>query len=204
MLEEHVHELPQHVVGRLDQLLADVRIGDRRLELPLGAGAPEGDRQAPAHAGDLDRAGRLAGVALAAGVHVALAVGVHPEERDRDVARSEQQLGLRLESLVAQRDRRQRPLADDHRVHELDSDVARIRARGRRAAERDQPPTAREPLRHRMAEPRQPLGLGAEEPAVRLASRPGSERRLRQVRPLAPPPRAATPARPGPLRRSGR
>ena len=37
VLEEHVHELPQHVVERLDQLLADERVGRRRLELPLGA-----------------------------------------------------------------------------------------------------------------------------------------------------------------------
>ena len=37
VLEEHVHELPEHVVERLDQLLADVAGRRRRLELVLGA-----------------------------------------------------------------------------------------------------------------------------------------------------------------------
>ena len=39
VLEEHVHELPEHVVERLDQLLADGRVVARRRELPLRAGA---------------------------------------------------------------------------------------------------------------------------------------------------------------------
>ena len=53
VLEEHVDELPQHVVERLDQLLADVRVAARRLELPLRARAGrEGDRQAAAVAGE--------------------------------------------------------------------------------------------------------------------------------------------------------
>ena len=36
VLKEHVHELPEHVVQRLDQLLAHAGIARRRLELPLG------------------------------------------------------------------------------------------------------------------------------------------------------------------------
>ena len=44
------------------------------------------------------------------------------------------------------------------------------RAAGR-AAERDQPPAAREPLGHQVAQARQPLGLGVEEPRVGLRAR---------------------------------
>src|SRR5580692_10235468 len=35
-IEEHVHQLPKNVVERLDELLADVTIFARGLELPLG------------------------------------------------------------------------------------------------------------------------------------------------------------------------
>jgi hypothetical protein len=36
VLEEHVDELPQDVVGRLHQLLGDERVTDRRQQLPVG------------------------------------------------------------------------------------------------------------------------------------------------------------------------
>ena len=51
MLEEHVDELPEDVVGGLDQLLADQRVGCRRVELPLGAQRREGHRERPDGAG---------------------------------------------------------------------------------------------------------------------------------------------------------
>ena len=66
VLEEDVHELPEHVVGRLDQLLAHERVVGRRLELPLGAERREGHGQAAALAGqrhglpELRAVGRLA------------------------------------------------------------------------------------------------------------------------------------------------
>src|ERR1700726_94157 len=41
MLEEHVHELPEHVVEGLDQLLADVAVIGRRLELVLSSSRRE-------------------------------------------------------------------------------------------------------------------------------------------------------------------
>ena len=68
-----------------------------------------------------------------------------------------------LAALAAQRDGGQRALADDHRVDELHRDVAGVRARGGRAAERDQAPAAREALRHPVAQPGDPLGLRLEE-----------------------------------------
>jgi hypothetical protein len=61
VLEEHVHELPQHVVQGLDQLLGDLRVLDPGVELPLGAGRSEGDGQAAAPASDRDGAGDLLG-----------------------------------------------------------------------------------------------------------------------------------------------
>ena len=44
-------------------------------------------------------------------------------------------------------------------MDELDRDVAGVRARRRRAPERDQPPAAGEALGHQVAQPREPLGL---------------------------------------------
>ena len=70
-------------------------------------------------------------------------------ERDHDVVGPREQPDLRDKrpSVAAKADRGQRPLADDHRVDELDRDVARVRACLRRAAEREQPPAARRSAR---------------------------------------------------------
>ena len=57
--------------------------------------------------------------------------------------------------LAGQPDGGQRALADDDRVHELDRDVARVRARRRRRADRDEPAVAREALGHAVAQARQ-------------------------------------------------
>ena len=74
MVEEDVHQLPQHVVGGLGQLLADVRVGAGRDELPLGAGLAEGQSEAATAAGDLDGTGGLAAV-LAGAEHDQHVVG---------------------------------------------------------------------------------------------------------------------------------
>ena len=90
VLEEHVHELPQHVVERLDQLLADVAGLGRRLELPLGAGRRERDRQAS----------RARARASARAASPPILVG---PERDRDVvwrARCSVDLGDELAALA--------------------------------------------------------------------------------------------------------
>ena len=157
VLEEHVDELPQHVVRRLDQLLTDVGVFDRGLELPLRARRRERDRQGSELARERYPLRGRAAVRLGS-------------ERDRDVLRAHEQLDLRRQRVVAHCDRRQRTLADDHRMNELDRDVARVRARGGRAAEGHQPPAPREPLRHQMAEAGEPLSLRAEELTVGLAS----------------------------------
>ena len=60
MVEEHVDQLPEHVVERLDQLLAHERVVAGRLELPLGRRRREGDRQAAALARQRERRGGLA------------------------------------------------------------------------------------------------------------------------------------------------
>ena len=48
VLEEDVHELPEHVVQRLCQLLAHERVVARRLEHPVGGAGLERDREAAA------------------------------------------------------------------------------------------------------------------------------------------------------------
>ena len=96
-----------------------------------------------------------------------------------DVVRLGDRLDLRGRAAPPSRgepDRRQRALADDHRVDELDRDVARVRARRRRAADRDQPAAAREALGHPVAAAREPLRLALEE-----APRPRSSRALEQL-----------------------
>ena len=156
VLEEHVHVLPQEVVERLRQLLAHERVGARRLELPLGAA-----RRSKA----IVRQPRARASARPPRRAVA--------ERDRDVVGLGSEVGLLVErpALAARPMRRQRALADDHRMHELDRHVARIRPRRRRGAERQQPPAAREALGHAVAQPRDALRLGCEEALARAAPR---------------------------------
>ena len=161
VLEEDVDQLPEDVVGGLGQLLADRRVIAARRQLPLGAGPGlEGDRQAAA----LARLGEPGTDLLAARVEGA--------ERDHDVVGLADQADLALErpAVAGQADRRQRPLADDHRVDELDGDVADVGARGGRDADRDQPPAPGEPLGHPVAEPGEGLGARLEEGAVGLAA----------------------------------
>ncbi len=62
-------------------------------------------------------------------------------------------------ALAGDRQRGQRALADDHRVDELDRDVARVGAVGGRGAERHEPALAREALGHLVAQAREALGL---------------------------------------------
>src|SRR6202011_2600191 len=98
MLEEDMHELPEHVVERLDQLLADVAVFARGLDLPFGAELREGDRQAAPLTRERDRAGGLEGL---------VCVG---QERDRDVvlACDQLQLARQLAALSSQAERGQR------------------------------------------------------------------------------------------------
>ena len=159
MVEEDVDELPQNVVERFDELLADERVGRGRLELPLRAAVAETDRQASPGAGERERAGRLSPVVLCAESH-------------RNVITPREQLDLRLQvaALAGQAESGQRPLAHDHRMDELDRDVTRIRARRRRSPECDQTPAAGKALGHQMAQTGQPLGLGLKEPSVGLGA----------------------------------
>ncbi len=168
VVEEDVHELPEHVVERLHQLLADRGVGSGRLELPLGAGGLEGQRQAAALAGDRER-------------RRGLALVLAGPEGDHDVAGLGGQLDLRAEraALGGERQRGQRPLAHDHRMHELHRHVTGVRARGGRAAQGQQPPAAREALGHPVAELREPLALRLEEALVRL--RPLGKRPVEHV-----------------------
>ena len=60
MLEEHVHELPQHVIEGLDELLCDERVPVQHgHELPLGAHVRGGERQAAALTRDPQRSNRF-------------------------------------------------------------------------------------------------------------------------------------------------
>ena len=133
MIEEDVHQLPKHVIERLDHLLGDKRVAARWLELPLGAPAREGDRQAAPLAADRQR------VACLARRVVVDAIG------DRDVVglRDRVHLVRQRPSLRREPDRRKRALPDDHRMHELDRDVAGVeRAIGERPSATSLPPLA--------------------------------------------------------------
>ena len=182
VLEEDVDRLPEHVVGGLDQLLADARVDRPRRQLPLRPGALlEGDRQAAALAGQRQPLAHLAAAVLARA------------EGEDDVLGPRQQGELLAEraAVAGQPERRQRPLADDHRVDELDGDVAHVRARRRREPDRDQPPAAGEALGHPVAEPRQRLGArlevgAARPPRARRAARRAAPRRWRRRPPSRP------------------
>ena len=158
VLEEDVHQLPQHVVEGLDKLLADVAVIARGLELPLRAERRESDRQASAPAGERHRPERS---------RPPRRPSRQTRSRCRPRARAGR-VGRRLAARSRQADRGQRALADDHGVDELDRDVVRVRARRRRGAEREQPTAAREALGHPVAEAREALGLPREEQAVGL------------------------------------
>ena len=80
---------------------------------------------------------------------------VHPGVEQRPLA-------LRP-AFAGERGRRQRPLAHNHRVHELDRNVAGVGAGLRRMRDRDQPPAAREALRRLVAQPSERLGGNGEE-----------------------------------------
>ena len=135
VVEEHVHELPEHVVERLHQLLAD-RAGPS----PGGANS----HSAPAGAKASVRQPRSRASASAA------AASPPSSPAPKAIAMSSgsaDQLDLVGErpTLAGQRERGQRALADDHRVHELDGHVPGVRARrpasGRAAISR--PPRAK-------------------------------------------------------------
>jgi hypothetical protein len=112
MLEEHVYQLPEHVIQRFDQLLSNERVVSRRLELPFGAGGGECERQTAALARERHRPRGLTAILISA-------------ECDRDVVGLGDQVDLALEraAFAREADRGQRTLADDHRMHELDRDV---------------------------------------------------------------------------------
>ena len=143
----------------------------RRRELPLGAAPAEADRQAAALP-----ARRSAASTSARRPRAPKAITMSSGSASRSSLRGERP------ALAREPDRRQRPLADDHRMDELDGHVADVRARRGRAAERDQPAAAREALGHPVAEPRDPLGLA---PRRRPRS-PASERRAARRSPPRP------------------
>ena len=83
-------------------------------------------------------------------------------------SRDQLDLGGEITALSRQPDRRQCSLADDHRMDELDRDMADVRAGRRREPEGDQPPAAGEALGHPVAAARDALRLGLEEAPVGL------------------------------------
>ena len=103
-------------------------------------------------------------------------------------------LGGERAALGREPERRQRPLADDHRVDELDRDVAGVRARRRRAAEGDQAAAAGEALGHPVTAARERLRLALEEGPValeaarRAARRPGPPSASAVAVPIRPSP----------------
>ena len=157
MIEEDVDELPEHVVQRLRQLLADEWIVARRLEVPRRPRAGERDGETPAGLGDLERLG-----------------GLVAPRRSRTPWRCRPARATRSTwsgsgpPSRAQTDGRQGPLADDDGVHELHRHVPHVRPRRRRGAERDESAPARESLRHLVAQRGDAARLALEEESVGL------------------------------------
>src|SRR6266850_5632363 len=73
-------------------------------------------------------------------------------------------------NVVSQRNRWERPLANDHRMHKFDSHMLRISTRTA-VAKHDQFATAMKPLSHRMTRARNPLGIFSEIEGRRAAPR---------------------------------
>ena len=162
MVEEDVDELPEQVVEGLDELLS-MRHGRRC------RGRSSHSRVRPVLEGDRHRAGALARQDTPRNPRSASSIAE---------ARSTMSSGSAMSSTCArsgaalggQGDRRQRPLADDHR----DGRTRRPRG-GRRSGpggrpERDQPPAAGEALRHPVAAARERLRVRLEEGGVRLCA----------------------------------
>ena len=154
MVEEHVAQLPEHVVERLGQLLGHERVVRGRHEDPLRVQLLAREREA-AEAARPGQRGRRLGA-----------------EGDQHVIGTGQQLHLAVERgrVAGEPDRGQRALAHDHRVDELHGHVAHVRASLVRRAHGHQPAAAREALGHPVAEPGDPLRLGLEEALVRLGA----------------------------------
>ena len=101
-------------------------------------------------------------------------------EREHDVLGSRASSATSSASALAlaeQRERGQRPLADDHRVHELDRDVARVRGAGGRAGAGQQTAAARAALGDGVAQLGDAAGLALEQPRAGLAA--GGQARAR-------------------------
>src|SRR4051794_32878520 len=99
-----------------------------------------------------------------------LVAGVRERHRQAAVVEVEHdvvRLGQRAELLGRERERRQRPLAHDHRVDELDRHVAGVRACGRRGGYGEQPAAGLEALGAGVAQPRDPLAFCGEEALAR-------------------------------------
>ncbi len=137
VLEVHVHRLPEHVVEDLEDLLGDERIVVRRGERVLSRLPRQGERQraplprrprAPAPP-PRPRPGNAKPITMSSG-----------RSNDRQT---------RLE-VRAQVQRRQRPLADDHRVHELHRDVLGVGGGGP-STEGEEPPACQKAARHLVA-----------------------------------------------------
>ena len=148
VLEKHVDRLPQHVVEDLENLLGHERVPVRRRErvLPRLPRQREGQRpplpsrpERPFH--------RL----------------VRPRKREAHHhvlwPQHDRQAPLEVRAKV---ERRQRPLAHDYRMHELNRDVLGVRG-GRPVPERQQPPAGQEASGHLVAGLGQARRLGLEE-----------------------------------------
>jgi hypothetical protein len=154
-LEEDVHRLPQRVIQDFQNLLVDEGMVDRRAD-GIGAAGP---RQRKRH-----RAACACGVER--GFH--LGIARWRAEAHHDVFGPHHHVETAAER-HRQVERRQRALADDHRVHELHGHVLRVGGAGA-ATEREQPAAVQEALRHRLTGRGQAVGLAREERFAEVVS----------------------------------
>ena len=160
VLEEDVDELPEHVIERLDELLADIAVVGRAARIPTPRPAA---RRRPS--GSRARARSRAPGGLAASSSPApnaIAMSSPPRSARPGRARSPPSPAS--------------PIAGSARLPTITgwtNSTATCRASERAAAdvpERDQPAAAGEALGHQVAETREPLGLLGEELAVGLGA----------------------------------
>ena len=148
MLQENVHRLPQRVIQDLDHFLVNEWIGDGRFAAVVAFRSRQCQRQC-AGSPRLPQRRR----------HLRVALG--RAEPHHDIFGAQ----YRFEPRTEQRrdvERRQRALADDHRMHEFHRHVLRI-GRVRTLPEGQQTPARQEALRHDAADFGQPLRFPLEE-----------------------------------------
>jgi hypothetical protein len=176
LIEEHVHQLPEHVIERLVHFLHDeaVRAGDGEDDVGIRRACVVGPKQDRQHATRTARGerleDRLGRRRCAQGEDDVVR---RPERADRARERAGGDLGREAGEdtrVGRERDGRERPLADEDGMDELHGDVLGI-ARLRALAAHQQRAAPCEPTGHALADVCDRIGMGSEERPRRADAR---------------------------------